>query len=274
MNDDRRDSDADDRDTGEFSDRRVRGNDRRADGASFRPRKFGSRSTIILICCIVAVIVGVYFLVLNQTYRARENAARELSANNLKMMEIALENHESAYGQLPGAAICDKDGNPLLSWRVAILPFIEQQGLYMQFHLDEPWDSPHNIKLIQYMPRLFASRTQPDDNEFKTFYRVFHGKGAAFEGTKGLSLEEFADKRSETILIVEAGESVIWTKPEELEFDSDKPLPRLGGMFPKRDDFQVIMADGTVRKVKRNVSESTLRAAITRSGNDPLGPDW
>src|SRR4051794_32667612 len=102
-----------------------------------------------------------------------------------------MHNYSSAHGSLPPPAVYGKDGRPLLSWRVAILPFIEQDDLYKQFRLDEPWDSPHNRRLLPKMPKLYApfdgSRTtQPHT----TFYQVFVGKGTAFEGTKGLRLEE------------------------------------------------------------------------------------
>src|SRR5262245_11036025 len=76
---------------------------------------------------------------------------RRASANNLKQIGLALHNYHDTYGKLPPAAICDKAGKPLLSWRVAILPFIEQNALYKQFKLDEPWDSEHNKKLAEVL---------------------------------------------------------------------------------------------------------------------------
>ena len=77
------------------------------------------------------------------------------ASNNLKQLALGIHNFHSAYRKLP-AARTDENGQPLLSWRVAILPFIEQQALYEQFHLDEPWDSEHNLKLIDQMPATFT----------------------------------------------------------------------------------------------------------------------
>ena len=81
---------------------------------------------------------------------SRQRADRQ-STNNLKQIGLALHNFRSANDHFP-ADIRGKDGKPLLSWRVAILPFIEQQALFNEFHLDEPWDSTHNKTLIEHMP--------------------------------------------------------------------------------------------------------------------------
>jgi hypothetical protein len=106
-----------------------------------------------------------------------------------------------------------------------------------------------------------------------TFYQVFVGKGTAFEGPKGLRLDkDFPDGTSDTFLIVEAGSAVPWTKPEELTYDPDGPLPRLGGLF--KDTFRAALVDTFVRSISRKTAEETLRAAITRNGGDSLGPDW
>ena len=54
----------------------------------------------------------------------------------------------SEYGVLPPAYVADASGRPMHSWRVLILPFLDQQSLYNQYDFREPWDGPHNIKLL------------------------------------------------------------------------------------------------------------------------------
>src|SRR5438045_1511259 len=76
---------------------------------------------------------------------------RLTSSNNLKQIALAFHSFHDTYGGMPAAAICDKAGKPLLSWRVAILPWIEEGALYKQFKLDEPWDSKHNKALLKKM---------------------------------------------------------------------------------------------------------------------------
>jgi hypothetical protein len=166
-----------------------------------------------------------------------------------------------------------EDGIPLHSWRVLILPFIEEEPLYREFRLDEPWDSPHNLSLLPRMPTTYAApgRKKSKMPAYHTVCHVFVGKGAAFEGREGLQLpQDFPDGTSCTFLFVEAGKPVPWTKPEELSYAPDQPLPDLACIF--KDGFRACVADGTRRWVPKGTSEATLRAAITRNGGDE--PDW
>ena len=183
-------------------------------------------------------------------------------------------NYHDTYGTLPPHAVYGKDGKPLLSWRVLILPFIEQDTLYKKFRLDEPWDSPHNLALLPEMPKMYGRYDGRSTREpYTTFYQVFVGEGAAFDGPRGMKLsEDFPDGTSNTILMVEAGEAVPWTKPEDLPYARDEPLPSLGGLFV--NTIRTALADGSVHFFKRETSEETIRAAITRNGGDSLGPDW
>jgi hypothetical protein len=206
--------------------------------------------------------------------KLRESAARAQNANNLKQLALAMHNYHDTYGTFPPQAICDKNGKPLLSWRVAILPFIEQQNLYKQFRLDEPWDSEHNKKLLQITVKIYTSPLQ-DEKSIKdhlTFYQGFVGKGTFFEGKKGLRIQDFPDGLSNTLMIVEASKGVPWTKPEDISYDADKPLPKLG--LPGSKIYQAALCDGAVRAVSPKVTEQTLRNAITRNDGNPLGQDW
>src|SRR5262249_20124770 len=87
----------------------------------------------------------------------RTSANKMKSQNNLKQLALAMHTYASSSGYLPRHAIYSKDGKPLLSWRVAVLPYLEQVPLYRKFKLDEPWDSPHNKALLKYMPPSFIS---------------------------------------------------------------------------------------------------------------------
>jgi hypothetical protein len=207
--------------------------------------------------------------------KVREAAARMESANNLKQLTLAIINYADTYnGQMPPAATFDKNGKPLLSWRVLILPFIEHEQLYKEFHLDEPWDSEHNKKLLEKMPKTYAPVGGVKTKEkYATFYQGFYGKDAAWEGTKGLRFPaDFPDGTSNTILLVEAAKPVPWSKPEDIPFDKGKLWPKVGGQF--KSGFNAALCDGSVRFLTRKLSEETFRAAITRNGAEVLGDDW
>jgi hypothetical protein len=205
--------------------------------------------------------------------KVREAAMRVTSQNNLKQIALAMHNHNDQFGRLPAAAISSRAGKPLLSWRVAILPYIEEEALYRQFKLDEPWNSPHNIKLLEKMPKTYASPVTGISQPGHTFYRVFTGPNTPFVGATPPRIPTtFQDGTSNTILVVEAGQAVPWTKPDELVYNPAGPLPPLGGLF--KNGFSVAMADGSVRFLMRTISEKTLRAAITPAGGEILGPDW
>jgi hypothetical protein len=217
--------------------------------------------------------------------RSRLAVERNADAINLKELTDGMLSFHRTYSCLPPPAITDrKTGKPLLSWRVAILPFIGEPGLYRQFKLDEAWDSPHNIKMLPYMPRVLQlpSGKQKQGDRY-CFFQVFVGTGTAFEtkgklhaklGREGLLLPDdfLPDGAENTLLIVETAEGVPWTKPVDLAYDPRQPLPNLGG--DSKDDFLASMADGQWYFVKRTVSEKTLRALITRNAGDVPGNDW
>jgi len=190
-----------------------------------------------------------------------------VSTRNLTMIGLALRKYHEHRGTLPTAALHSKDGKPLLSWRVALLPYLGEEKLYDQFKFDEPWDSPHNKRLIARMPKVFAlANSTPEKGQ--TFYRVFHGQGAAFEGKQGVRLASFVDGTANTAVVVEASASSEWTRPEELPFAEGKALPGLGGVVG--GGFHVLLADGTVRYILKKVDERTLRALITRNGGETI----
>ncbi len=184
------------------------------------------------------------------------------SESNLKRIGLALHAYHDTYKHLPTPAIYSQDGKPLLSWRVAILPWLDEQPFYKEFKLDEPWDSPHNKKLLAKIPSVYAPVRGPSRVKGGTYYQAFVGTGAGFEPGKKLRLTSFQDGTSNTLLVVEAGTPVPWTKPEDLPYVKDQALPRLGGQF--RGHFMALFADGAVRFLSRNADEETLRRAITR----------
>ena len=226
-------------------------------------------------------IVFVAYLIMPPFAKVRVPAARMLGLNNLKQLALGMQNYEDNNLHLPGANapyLDPKNSSKKfpVSWRVLILPYIENEKLYHQYRFDEPWDGPNNISFMQQMPKVFR-HPHADSEKIPTghtHYRVFVSRpdakpSAIFtDGLPGpkLNLKEIPDGTSNTILIVEAAEAVPWTMPEVLLYDRNQPLPKLGGLF--KGHFQVALADGSVRSFRSDFSEDKLRAWITKDGGD------
>src|SRR5262249_16472350 len=126
--------------------------------------------------------------------------------------------------------------------------------------------------LLAKMPKRFAppvrGKTKAKD---VTFYQVFAGKNAIFDGPEGTPIQQIFDGTSQTFAITEAAEAVPWTKPADLAFDAKKPLPKLGGLF--EHGFHAATADGAVHWLRKDFDEQTMRHAITRNGGEVLDID-
>jgi hypothetical protein len=202
--------------------------------------------------------------------QARAAAQRQISMNNLRQIGIAMHNYLDTYKTFPTAASYSKKGKPLLSWRVQILPFIEQDRLYKQFHLDEPWDSEHNKKLIPLIPKTYQSGNAKLARSGKTRYLAPLGKATMFPGRKALKISDVTDGTANTIFIVEAAEdhAVIWTKPEDLPVDPKDPLAGLVGKDQR--GFLAVFADGSTRFLPAKIKPKTLWALFTRNGGEVI----
>lgn len=196
--------------------------------------------------------------------------------HNLKQIDLALHSIQDIAGKSPSAAMVDKQGKPLLSWRVAILPYLgfEYNDLYEQFRLDEPWDSKHNLKVMQDnpMPQVYWAPGGTAKREDKTtHYQVFVGKGALFDWDKSIKYYQIPDGDANTLMVVSAKRPVPWTKPDDIEYDPAKD-PRELLLFIK-DSCNVVFADSTARSLKIDIDKATLHAYITRAGGEKVKLD-
>jgi hypothetical protein len=212
----------------------------------------------------VCILGAVVLLLRNGVLFIRREALGANIQMNLAQMAVGMHNYASSHDGAPQADVLGKDGRPLLSWRVLLLPYVEEHNLYSDFKLDEPWDSPHNSKLISRMPLIYKGCRDCSSPPHTTYYQVIRGPGTPLERPE-LKFEDFKGDAANTFLIVEAAEPVIWSKPDDLQYLPDGQLPKLGGII-RNGFFRVVMVNGKPRKLSLS-DEAAIRAGIT--GKEP-----
>jgi hypothetical protein len=238
---------------------------------------------------VAAAVVVPFIPVIHQVLKVRELAYRLSTRSKLNQIGLAMLEYNTNHGSFPGQAIYH-NGKPVLSWRVALLPYLEENDLYQQFRLDEPWDSPHNQALLKLMPRVYAAADGEGVKTYTTFFQVFVSRPGAsprdqamFEARPGPGrrLSEVRDR--DTILIVEAREAVPWIKPEDIPFGdpdaSGGSGRRLSDLIGRRSlaYYHAFFCDSTAHAVYREDllgrdPEETVRAMITPCGGEAVVP--
>jgi len=221
----------------------------------------------------VAVAGIVVALVLPAVQAAREAARRNVSLNNIKQINLAWHNHHDQQGSFPAQAICADDGTPLLSWRVAILPYFGEQALFNRFRVDEPWDSPHNKPLLAEMPAVYSDPSSPklEPAGGKTHYLGVAGPNATLTGeSEGREFREFIDGTSNTVTIVQVDDdhAVPWTKPADFNLSAHgaNPVGGIGSLHP--GVFVADFADGHSQSIPLDTDPETLRALMSIDGKE------
>ncbi|HUG94505.1 MAG TPA: DUF1559 domain-containing protein, partial [Planctomycetaceae bacterium] len=199
----------------------------------------------------------------------------QIQRRNLGMIGLAMHNYHVAYGQFPNADSAAEGAGKGLSWRVHLLPYLDEQELYRRFKLDEPWDSEHNRELVESMPAVFAPAVAPSklSDIGRTTLHVFVGDSVPFGDGQRPRLAEFRDGASNTLLVVESGADagVEWTKPGGLEFDPDNPKQMLGTL--PDNGFLALFADGRVERLRSDISGELFRTLATHQGEEPVSED-
>lgn len=275
-----------DRDRGR-DEERNRGRDRyRDDFEDERPRAKSSATPIILIVVgvlavlligVVGIVVG---LLLPAVSKVREASARMQTTNHMKQVGLAMHNFHDTFGGFPMATgYQTKDGKPGLSWRVALLPYLEHDNLHRQFKLDEPWDSPHNKALIPRMPKVYmVVGADPSNAEGLTHFQVIKGRNFLFDdkyagkkqlppfGLMGRPMLDIPDGTSNTLMVALVKTPVVWTKPDDLDADDGAPIgPRLDDRYRVS---MLLLADGSVRSQRQALTEAEWKALLSANGGD------
>jgi hypothetical protein len=218
---------------------------------------------------LIAVLMALLFPAIS----IPRHVSRSVSCrSNLLQIVLALHNYHDIYGSLPPNYIADKNGQPMHSWRVLILPYLEQKALYDQYRFDEPWDGPNNSKLADQIGRVYSCpEDHPNQSSLKsveTSYVAIVGDHTAWPGEKALSFADFTDGTSNVIFIVEVHHSGIhWMEPRDLHISQmARTINAQHGQgicsAHPPGGAQVALADGTVRFVPESLPADVLRSRI------------
>ena len=245
-----------------------------------RPRFQMTVGTMMRVILVAGCLVGLFILV----DRAMQPPVRRRPrcTNNLKQIGLALHNYQAVYGVFPPAYIADERGKPAHSWRVLILPYLEEQKLYDEYDFSEPWDGPHNSKLLAKMPRAFScpARDQAATRRpSRTSYVAVTGPGTMFPGSESIGFDQVTDGSANTLMAAEiANVEIPWTKAEDLDVRTmslklnDKQNPGISSDHP--GGAQVLLADGSCRFLKASIKADFLRSLLTIAGGETVPPDW
>lgn len=198
---------------------------------------------------------------------AQQMKQKSLS-NQMKQLALAIHNYHSVHDHIPPRCYTDREGNPLSSGRVAMLPYLEQQPLYEKFQLGQPWDSAANKKLLQEMPEIYASGRE-SAAKHKTRFRFPSFPGSLWHGDgPPRRFKDITDGMSNTIAMIHApaDAAIEWTDPAEWEIDPNDPA---SDVFGDRQEVLVMMFDGSVRTFTREeLPNENLKALLTIAGGE------
>jgi hypothetical protein len=224
---------------------------------------------------------------------ARAAARRTQSMNNLKQIGLAFHVYADVYRSLPPAVIYGPDGKPWHSWRVLLLPFLEQQALYEQYDFSQPWDSPANRRVSETVLNVYRDPAVEGDGAF-TNYAAIVGDKTIFP-TNFVKMEspddfpaclsrnkmfftQVTDGTSNTIMFatVDPSRQIPWAKPEDIVVD--EAFPGVGkpagigaphpGASPEEKVGLVGFTDGSVRNVRGDLDRETILPFLTRNGGE------
>jgi len=249
-------------------------------GSGPRPPSKGP-SGLVIALIIIGVLGGLMFLcmgpalLLPAVQAAREAARRSQCTNNLKQIGLALHMYHDEYHCFPPAVITDKNDRAIRSWRVAILPYLEETDLYEQYDFKQPWDNPRNRSLGNQSISTYRCPSDRNPQATETNYVMIVGDHTAGgEPNETVSLSQFPRGTANTVVVVEVmGMNINWEEPNDITVD--ELIQRLASGRPDASGhpggFNALFADGSVRFISSSTDANALRAMLLRENGPPFG---
>jgi hypothetical protein len=197
------------------------------------------------------------------------NGSVLIPGENLKRIGLGLHNHHDVYNNFPPAIIRDSNGNPLLSWRVAILPYVDERALYDQFDLTKAWDDPANLHLLDQMPDVYR-RLGSTGNDNYTDFAAPLGPNAAFTETGTLKFRDITDGTSNTLFVAETAQANIpWTAPVDVDLNTNPGIDDPNGFSSDLENvIMVSFVDASVLFLEKDAPQTLVDALLTRNGGE------
>ena len=229
---------------------------------------------------IIAILLATLLFILEPVLlhqRLTRTGRRDSCMNSLKQIAIALHSYHDTYGSLPPAYVADKQGRPMHSWRVLILPFLDYDYgvLYERYDFGVAWDHPNNRYVLEHMPPAYSCYRDPDRDGIVTSYFAPFGSNCAFQGAIPTRFRDMTDGQPNTILVGEAiGLHVPWTKPQDIDTTMFPRLGEKGGFRSVHDGgTYFVFGDGATRFVLDTIEQETLRNLFNINDGNEI-PDF
>jgi len=224
-----------------------------------------SSSMPLLAKVILFVIVGLILIgmLLPANQQIRGPHRRPPCQNNLRQLSLAMIHYESQHMHFLPSYVADENGKPMHSWRVLLLPYLEQQELYDRYDMDEPWDGPNNSKLHDEVVELYRCPNSSNEKNC-TDYVLITGRGTAFDGGSTVNFGGVTDGSSNSILITEVfGESFHWMKPQDITVEQFVSTTHPKAKSNHEGARNVSLFDGSTYAVDLNAAPEELRKLAT-----------
>ncbi|HBO43847.1 MAG TPA: hypothetical protein DD670_07945 [Planctomycetaceae bacterium] len=247
--------------------------------------------TTMALWAVFGGVVGLFVVALWPQSSAVPEAQRSVTCvNNLKSIALALFNYHDAHGCFPPTVVRDAQGRPMHSWRVLLLPYLDEDALYREYNFNEPWNGPNNRRLAARMPRVFqCPGAKKDLNQTRTSYVAVTGPGTLWPDSGRIALGQIADAPADTLLLVEVADSDIdWLEPRDMRLDAlvSRPASTTGVPSSSRHKGRetyffrstdrgglIALADGSIDFLAKPLSHEDLSALASIDGGETINWD-